>query len=430
MEELGTAAVENIGLMWVITAISGWLWSTMILEVGRIALAIELFLLIPRIYRYGHKNETGRWAEFCRSIAHNLPVYFAMVFGILIVDWWLLLPWMAAYPYGTEAIPETLSESLTWDGLESFFSWIGQLFRIALTLEFTLLWPRAYVYFKKHDSGLWADATRRFSKNRLSLIGLALVLLLTNTALLAPWIAPLHYTKQNFMVAWQSPSWQYPFGTDGLGRDLFSRVIYGAEISMTVGVLVQTIIFAIGVPLGAVAGYVGGRVDNAIMRVVDVMSAFPGLLFIILIMAWLGAGLFNIFIAIGVTGWVGVCRLLRGQVLSLKEKEFVRAAKAMGGSHSRIILTHIIPNSLTPLIVALALGIPSAIFAEAGLSFIGIGISPPTPSWGQMVGENAPYIRSYWHLATFPAVMIAFTMLGFQLMGDGLRDALDPSMNE
>ena len=147
-------------------------------------------------------------------------------------------------------------------------------------------------------------------------------------------------------------------------------------------------------------------------------------------MSWLGAGLFNIFVAIGVTGWVGVCRLLRGQILSLKEKEFVRAAKAMGGSHLRIVTTHILPNSLTPMIVALALGIPSAIFAEAGLSFIGIGISPPTPSWGQMVGENANYIRSYWHLATFPAIMIALTMLGFQLMGDGLRDALDPKMNE
>ncbi len=145
---------------------------------------------------------------------------------------------------------------------------------------------------------------------------------------------------------------------------------------MTVGVLVQTIIFSIGVPLGSIAGYIGGRVDSAVMRVVDVMSAFPGLLFIILIMSWLGSGLFNIFIAIGVTGWVGVCRLLRGQILSLKEKEFVRAARAMGGSHARIILTHILPNSLTPLIVALALGIPSAIFAEAGLSFIGIGISP------------------------------------------------------
>lgn len=431
MEPFGAADLEEaVGFLWAVQAVLGWTWSVLLLQVGRIALAFELAVWIPRVYRSGRRNETGWWPGFCRTVVGN-PVYFmGLVVAVVLTVWYLLLPWIEAYPYGTEDVPETLWASLSWKGLEPFFSWVGQILRIGLAVEFTLLWPRAYRHFKKHDSGLWADAARRFSKNKLSLIGLALVLLLTNTALLAPWIAPLHYTKQNFMVAWQSPSWQYPFGTDGLGRDLFSRVIYGAEISMTVGVLVQAIIFSIGVPLGAIAGYVGGRVDDAIMRVVDVMSAFPGLLFIILIMAWLGAGLFNIFIAIGVTGWVGVCRLLRGQVLSLKEKEFVRAAKAMGGSHTRIIMTHILPNSLTPLIVALALGIPSAIFAEAGLSFIGIGISPPTPSWGQMVGENAPYIRSYWHLATFPAIMIALTMLGFQLMGDGLRDALDPKMNE
>jgi len=337
---------------------------------------------------------------------------------------------MAQYPYGTEDIPETLSESMSRDGLEPLFSWAAQLFRIGVSVEFTLLWPRAFFYFRQHDSGLWADAARRFANNNLSVIGLALVLLLTNIALLAPWIAPLHYTKQNFMVAWQSPSWAYPFGTDGLGRDLFSRVVYGAEISMTVGLLVQVIVFSIGVPLGALAGYLGGWVDELIMYIVEVMSAFPGLLFIILIMAVFGPGLFNIFVAIGVTGWVGVCRILRAQILSLKEKEFVRAAKAMGGSHRRIILTHLLPNSLTPLIIELTLGIPFAIFAEAGLSFIGIGISPPTPSWGQMAGENAPYIRSYWHLATFPTIMIATTMLGFQLMGDGMRDAIDPKMNE
>ena len=421
---------DEVDLRLVLSALLDWGWGTMILEVGRIALAIQLVLFLPRMYFLGKKNENGGIATLCSKITRSKPLFLTTTTGILVLVWWLLIPWINQYPYGTEDIPESLSDSLNWEGLEPFFAWTGQIFRITLATEFTLLWPRAYRYFKKHDSGLWADAARRFSQNKLSLVGLFLVLLLSNTALLAPWVAPLHFTKQNFLVAWQEPSFQYPFGTDGLGRDLFSRVIYGAEISMTVGVLVQAIIFAIGVPLGSIAGYAGGRIENIIMRFVDIMSAFPALLFIILIMSWLGAGLFNIFVAIGVTGWVGVCRLLRGQILSLKEKEFVRAAKAMGGSHFRIIITHILPNSLTPLIVALALGIPSAIFAEAGLSFIGIGISPPTPSWGQMVGENANYIRSYWHLATFPAIMIAFTMLGFQLMGDGLRDALDPKMNQ
>jgi len=427
MDSIGTSEVD---LLWILGAILGWSWDTMILEVGRIALAIQLLLYIPRIYRLGQKDGTSRWALFCQRVVQSKTSFAILISGIVLTAFWLFIPWIDQYPYGTEDIPESFGESLSWEGLEPFFSWAGQIFRITLATEFTLLWPRAYRYFKKNNSGLWADATRRFSRNKLSLVGLVLVLLLSNTALLAPWVAPLHYTKQNFLVAWQEPSWLYPFGTDGLGRDLFSRVIYGAEISMTVGVLVQAIIFSIGVPLGSLAGYAGGRVDSIIMRFVDIMSAFPGLLFIILIMSWLGAGLFNIFVAIGVTGWVGVCRLLRGQILSLKEKEFVRAAKAMGGSHLRIVTTHILPNSLTPMIVALALGIPSAIFAEAGLSFIGIGISPPTPSWGQMVGENANYIRSYWHLATFPAIMIALTMLGFQLMGDGLRDALDPKMNE
>lgn len=429
MDETGAAA-EIVGGAWAVQAILGWLWSVMILEVGRIALAVELAVFYCRVGQISRSRETGRLAEICRTLNRSRMAYTGAGLSILLIGWLLLMPWMAAYPYGTEELPQTLSESLSWDGLGPFVTWIGQILRVGLATEFTLLWPRAYRHFKKHDRGLWADAARRFSRNSLSLIGLVLVVILVNTALLAPWVAPFHYTKQNFAVAWQEPSWRYPFGTDGLGRDLFSRVIYGAEISMTVGVLVQTIIFAIGVPLGAVSGYIGGKVDNAIMRFVDVMSAFPELLFIILVMATLGPGLFNIFIAIGVTAWVGVCRLLRGQVLSLKEKEFVRAAKSMGGSHARIILTHILPNSMTPLIVALALGIPSAIFTEAGLSFIGIGISPPTPSWGQMVGENANYIRSYWHLATFPGILIALTMLGFQLMGDGLRDALDPKMNE
>ncbi|MBM3262302.1 MAG: ABC transporter permease [candidate division Zixibacteria bacterium] len=429
MDQTG-AVMEAAGFSWVLQAVLSWFWNTMILEVGRMALAIELTILFFRMPRIAANRKTGRLAALCRTLSRNRAIYAATGVSVLLIDYLLLLGWIGSYPYGTEETPETLSESLTWDGLAPFFTWTAQLLRVGLATSFTLLWPRAYWHFKKHDSGLWADAARRFSRNGLSIVGLVLVVILVDTALLAPWIAPFHFTKQNFAVAWQEPSWRYPFGTDGLGRDLFSRVIYGAEISMIVGVLVQGIIFAIGVPLGAIAGYIGGKTDNAIMRFVDVMSAFPGLLFIILVMATLGPGLFNIFIAIGVTEWVGVCRLLRGQVLSLKEKEFVRAARSMGGSHRRIILTHVLPNSMTPLIVSLALGIPSAIFTEAGLSFIGIGISPPTPSWGQMVGENANYIRSYWHLATFPGIMIALTMLGFQLMGDGFRDALDPKMNE
>jgi ABC-type dipeptide/oligopeptide/nickel transport system permease subunit len=262
------------------------------------------------------------------------------------------------------------------------------------------------------------------------MVGFVIVTILIVTAIFAPWLAPQPYDQQDFTQAWQMPSWEHPMGTDGLGRDLFSRVIYGSQISLMVGFVVQLIVLGIGLPLGGMAGYYGGKIDHVVMRVVDVMSAFPQLLFIILITSVLGPGLFNIFLAIGVTGWVGICRLIRAQILSLKEKEFVEAARAMGARSGWILMKYLLPNALAPIIVSVTLGIPGAIFAEAGLSFLGIGIRPPFPSWGQMVGENAPYIRSYWHLSVFPAGMIALVMLGFTLVGDGLRDALDPRMRE
>jgi ABC-type dipeptide/oligopeptide/nickel transport system permease subunit len=219
-------------------------------------------------------------------------------------------------------------------------------------------------------------------------------------------------------------------GTDSIGRDYFSRIIYGARISLIIGFVAQMISLLIGVPLGAIAGFLGGRADYMVMRLVDVMSVFPSLLFAILIMAWLGSGLTNVLFAIGVTGWVGVCRLVRAQFLSLRESDFVRSARSMGASNTRIIVRHMLPNALSPIIVGLAMGIPQAIFAEAGLSFLGLGINPPTPSWGQMVSSHLPNVIYYWHLALFPVFMIALIMLGFSLVGDGLRDALDPRMNE
>jgi ABC-type dipeptide/oligopeptide/nickel transport system permease subunit len=192
----------------------------------------------------------------------------------------------------------------------------------------------------------------------------------------------------------------------------------------------EFIVLCIGVPLGSLAGYYGGKVDMVLMRCVDVMYAFPRLLFVILVMSMLGRGLLNIFIAIGLTGWVRVARLTRAQILSLKEREFCEAARAAGASHLGIIVRHLLPNALTPIIVSLTFGIPEAIYTEAALSFIGVGISPPTPSWGQMVGENQQFIRSYWHLCVFPSIGIATLMLAFTFLGDGLRDALDPRLNE
>jgi ABC-type dipeptide/oligopeptide/nickel transport system permease subunit len=278
------------------------------------------------------------------------------------------------------------------------------------------------------SSSLWRDAYRRLVRNRLAMAGGVVVLLLCLIAIFADALAPLPYTKTNFGRLNEAPSRQYPLGTDALGRDMLSRMIYGARVSMLVGLGAQIIIVLIGVPIGALSGYLGGRADVILTRFIDVMYAFPRLLFVILVMSMLGAGLTNIFIAIGLTGWVGIARQTRAQVLSLKEKEFVDAARSVGVGARRLLTRHILPNALSPIVVAVTFGIPEAIFTEAALSFIGVGINPPTPSWGQMVGEGQQFIRSYWHLCVFPSIAIAVTMLAFTFFGDGVRDALDPKL--
>ncbi|MFN8443134.1 MAG: ABC transporter permease [Caldilineaceae bacterium] len=280
------------------------------------------------------------------------------------------------------------------------------------------------------ESNLWTDAWKRLIRNKLAVLGGTIVLVFLFLAIFANFIAPYSYEYTDFSAGYQFPNIKNLFGTDALGHDLLSQIIYGARISMLVGLGSQVLVLLIGVPLGAVAGFYGGKIDLYLMRIVDVMYAFPTLLFVILIMSALGAGLLNIFIALGLTSWVTICRLVRAQFLSLRQKEFVTAAHAVGSPSSRIIIRHLLPNALTPIIVAVTFGIPSAIFTEAALSFIGVGISPPTPSWGRMVGESQQYIRSYWYLATFPSLAIGLTMLGFSFLGDGLRDALDPKMKQ
>ena len=277
-------------------------------------------------------------------------------------------------------------------------------------------------------TSLYRDAWRRLLRNKLAVVGGVTVLLLCLIAIFADFLAPFSYTKPNFGRLNEFPSREYPLGTDQLGRDQLSRIIYGARVSMLVGLGAQVIVVAIGVPIGLISGYMGGRVDLVLTRLVDVMYAFPRLLFVILVMSMLGAGLMNIFIALGLTGWVGIARQTRAQVLSIKEKEFVEGARALGAGFGRIMSRHVLPSALTPIVVSITFGIPEAIFTEAALSFIGVGINPPTPSWGQMVGENQQFLRSYWHLCVFPAIAIAVTMLSFTFFGDGVRDALDPKM--
>ena len=277
-------------------------------------------------------------------------------------------------------------------------------------------------------TSLWRDAWRRLLRNKLAVAGGIVVILLVLVAVFADFLAPYSYTKTNFGRLNEAPTREYPFGTDQLGRDMLSRMIYGARVSMLVGLGAQVIVVLIGVPIGALAGWIGGRVDIVLTRFIDVMYAFPRLLFVILVMSMLGAGLQNIFIAIGLTGWVGIARQTRAQVLSLRQKEYVEGARALGARSWRLLVRHVLPNALSPIVVAVTFGIPEAIFTEAALSFIGVGINPPTPSWGQMVGEGQQYLRSSWHLCVVPSIAIAITMLSFTFLGDGVRDALDPKL--
>jgi ABC-type dipeptide/oligopeptide/nickel transport system permease subunit len=281
------------------------------------------------------------------------------------------------------------------------------------------------------QSSLWRDAWHRMIRNKLAVIGMIIVAVFVLTAIFAPLIAPYGDREVvHFSLKESKPSWNFPMGIDQNGRDVFSRLVYGARVSLLVGVVAQLIVLAIGVPIGAIAGFYSGRIDNALMRTVDVFYAIPQLLLVLLLVNMLGPGMKNIFIAIGVTGWVTMARLVRGVMLSNREQEYVKAARVAGAGSGYIIMRHMLPNSLTPIVVALTFGIPQAIFIEASLSFIGVGIRPPQPSWGQMVGTGQAYIQSVPHLLLFPCLAIALTMLAFTFLGDGLRDALDVRMNE
>jgi len=281
------------------------------------------------------------------------------------------------------------------------------------------------------QASLWGDAWRRLIRNKLAVIGMVIAITLALTAIFADVIAP--YGEAEIVAVdlrLSTPSWHFPMGIDQNGRDVFSRVVYGARVSLVVGVAAQLIVLAIGVPIGAMAGYFGGTLDTALMRLVDVVYAIPQLLLVLLIVNMRGPGMSNIFLAIGLTGWVTMARLVRGQMLIIREQEYVKASRVSGAGPGYIIVRHMLPNSMTPIIVALTFGIPTAIFIEASLSFIGVGIRPPQPSWGQMVGLGQQYIRSVQHLMLFPSLAIAMTMLAFTFLGDGLRDALDVRLND
>jgi oligopeptide transport system permease protein len=293
------------------------------------------------------------------------------------------------------------------------------------------------------SAGLWSDAWGRLRKNRLAIVGLVLVILLLMTGVLGPFLAPWPYQHQDLAAVGAAGGGPLPpfspnhlFGTDQLGRDLLSRLLDGARISVSVALVVQMVILLIGVPVGALSGWFGGRLDNILMRFTDIIYAFPDLLFIILLSVvlrdtFLGQamdGLLLVFVAIGLTSWVTVARLVRGQMLALKETEFVEAARAIGVRDRRIVTKHLLPNGIGPIIVAVTLGIPGAILAESTLAYLGVGVQPPRASWGSLVAEGYKYIRAEPHLVMFPAIAIALALVSFTFLGDGLRDALDPKL--
>jgi oligopeptide transport system permease protein len=285
--------------------------------------------------------------------------------------------------------------------------------------------PGVYVPART-SRGLWRDAWRRLLRNKLAMGGLIVIGFMVLIALLADVLPLPDPTFQYPSSSYARPSPAHILGNDQLGRDLLSRLVHGARVSLSVAVFAQVIILGVGLTVGGMAGYFGGRIDNWLMRFTDVFYAFPDLLFVIIITAALGASLTNIFLAIGLVTWTDLARLVRGQLLTLRERDFVSAARSLGAPAPRIIVNHLLPNAAGPVIVRLTYGIPQAIFTEAVLSFIGLGVRPPQASWGTMIQEGNQAIFSAPHLVLFPAIAIALTMLAFNFLGDGLRDALDP----
>ncbi len=256
--------------------------------------------------------------------------------------------------------------------------------------------------------------------------GIIIILFLLFMAIFSPMLAPYSPFEQNLDKKLEPPSLLHPLGRDQLGRDILSRLVYGSRVSLLVGISTTLISLALGIIIGGFASFKGGILDEILSRIIDILLAFPGILLALSLMAVMGPGIINLVIALSLVGWVGYARLTRAQVLSLKEREFIMAARAIGASNFRIIALHLIPNLISPLLVEASFGVASVIVAEAGLSFLGLGVQPPTPSWGAMLNDGREYILIASHLTTFPGIIIMITVLGFNFLGDSLRDIIDP----
>ncbi len=266
-------------------------------------------------------------------------------------------------------------------------------------------------------------------ENPLSKTGFIIIVSIFFLAMLAPVIAPYDPNAFDVKAILLAPSWEHWMGTDGLGRDVFSRMLYGGRVSLLVGIVAVGISTAIGIFLGALAGYYRGWVDTVIMRLVDVMLSIPSFFLILAVIAFLGQSMLNVMIVIGFTSWMSVTRLVRAEFLSLHSREFVLASRTLGAKDARLIFTHLLPNSLTPIIVSAVLGVAGAVLLESGLSFLGLGVTPPNASWGNILANGREYLQFAWWLSLFPGMAILMTVLGYNLLGEGLREALDPRSN-
>ena len=276
----------------------------------------------------------------------------------------------------------------------------------------------------------WSDAWRRFKENKLAMISAAILLVIILMAIFQPMFSPYAYDQTDYFALNQGPSMEHLFGTDELGRDIFTRCWMGARVSLSIALVVALLSGTLGILYGGVAGYFGGWADNIMMRFCELIASIPQMLWVVLLILVMKPGVLPIIVAIGATGWIGMARLFRGQVFSLKESEFVMASQTMGAGSLWIILKHLLPNAMSPIILSMANAIPGAIFSESFLSYIGLGVPLPMASWGTLASDGANKLLTYPYQLIFPALLICITMLCFNLMGDGLRDALDPRMRQ
>ncbi len=279
-------------------------------------------------------------------------------------------------------------------------------------------------------TSLWKDAYIRLRKNRMAMFGLGVVAIFSIIAIITPWIAPYSYEAQNLDLGPTGPSVKHWFGTDLYGRDLLTRVMYGGRVSLMVGFVASVVSLMIGVLWGTVAGYVGGRLDTLMMRIVDILYSMPFILFVIMLMVVFGRSLLLIFVAIGAVEWLTMARIVRGQVVSLRKQDFIEACVSMGISRWRIITKHLVPNVLGHIIIYTTLTIPSVMLLEAFLSFLGLGVQPPMSSWGLLISDGAREMEEYWWLLVFPGLTFSITLFSLNFLGDGLRDALDPKASK